>query len=186
MFNTAHLHIATSSSKPVTCMAYRGSAKLAKKVNEAMNHYQDSGECKMKDGEGKGLTHQWKCHTITRPKDFFVASFLLLHLLLCFVFPFTFLCWSRNGSGAVTFIVMSLLHFQLTIMDSEQIVEEIGADDFTKDNPDMENNLKWKYKSRLYHITSMNGYRSIWSHILCKCGTISCAMHLLSLLIFPS
>ena len=137
--------------------------KLAKKVDERINYYQD----KATNDEAYGLVQRWERYTITRPKNAVVAAFLLLHLLFCFVYPFAFLCWSKNIAGSVTFIAMALMHFQQTSLDSIQIFEELGSYAFgTERNLEVGRSKDWKYKSRLYHITNLNYYRSMWSRAL--------------------
>jgi hypothetical protein len=138
-------------------------AKLAKKVNEQINSQMDTTI----DGEGAGLVQKWECFTITRPTDATVATFLLFHVLFCFVYPFSYLCWSGNIPGAITFIFMAAAHFQQTSLDSIEVVEELGSDMFgMKNESSGSERSEWKYKSRVFHLLRLNTYRGFWSRAI--------------------
>ena len=138
--------------------------KLARRVNERINYYKD----KTTNEKGYGLVQRWECYTITRPKDALVSAFLFLNLIVCFIYPFAFLCWSKNIVGALTFIVMAFMHFQQTSLDSIQIFEELGSFAFRRERNHsvVHPGKDWRNKSRLYHITSLNIFRGMWSRAL--------------------
>jgi hypothetical protein len=139
-------------------------AKLAKKVNEQI---ENSKAASVIAGEGTGLVQKWECFTITRPKSTTVWTFLLLHTMFCFIYPFSFLCWSGNIPGAITFVVMAAFHFQQTSLDSIEVVEELGSDMFgMKNEPAMQDRKEWKYKSRVFHLLRLNTYRAFWSRAI--------------------
>jgi hypothetical protein len=149
---------------------------LALKVKERIGYYQDLHAEDYRnndiDQHGHGLLQKWECYTMTRPKKFATATFLVLHLLFCFLLPFAFLCWTKNVAGVLTFVAMGFMHFQQTSLDSIQIVEELGSLAFGKqEDAEVKCSLptnRQRWISRLFHIHSLNGYRDIWSRALGK------------------
>ncbi|KAL7554664.1 hypothetical protein ACHAWF_018150 [Thalassiosira exigua] len=115
----------------------------------------------------RGLLQKWEALTITQPTPAFMCFYLTIQFIAMFAFPLSYLIYSKNTSGTLIFVLMSILCFERRFLEGP-ILEELGSYGHLgrRERSSFGGLLgeiseqQWQQKSRIYRIQGLS--RRIW------------------------
>jgi len=160
---------------------HRFAVKISKIMRDGNSTYQptesgDSSNASVpsnNDRTSTGLCQVWKSYVVTRPTVSFSWFVFALQMVALFLYPFVYLCVSKNLPGAFLFLVMVLICLEKHLLDPLPVIQEMGTygslgtsmEGSTLGDREIASKQEWKSKSRLYHIKSIDNSQSryFWS-----------------------